>query len=167
MMITIFCCHTYKQKCKQVQNIKKAITMEAAVGSWICNLGFADFIKNLQTSANFYDLRIFHDLGVASFSFIQKMNSLLFMCCKLLGILLYCKQWFCWACPAAAAAAAAGIDLAAVETDLALCACERTQVLHLDHALGKCWEKEILFLPIKFHQTCVGTFGAEQVLVRV
>jgi hypothetical protein len=49
-------------------------------------------IKNLQTSANFYDLRIFDALGVASFSFIQQMNSLLFMCCKLVGILLYCKQ---------------------------------------------------------------------------
>ncbi len=142
---------------------------EAAVGSWICNLGFADFIKNLQTPANFYDLRIFDDLGVASFSFIQQMNSLLFMCCKLVGILFYCKQWFFWTCPAAAAAAAGGgrIDLAALETDLALFACERTQVLHLDHASGKFWEKEILFLPIKFHQTCVGTLGAEQVLVRV
>jgi hypothetical protein len=65
---------------------------EAAVGSRICDLGFADFIKNLQTPANFYDLRIFDDLGVASFSFIQQMNSLLFMCCKLVGILFYCKQ---------------------------------------------------------------------------
>ncbi len=77
-------------------------------------------------------------------------------------ILFYCNRWF-RACPAAAVG---GIDLSAFDSDLALCTCERTQILHLAHGLGECWQKEIIFIAVKLHQS-IGAWGGDQVLVRV